>query len=201
MAYLFYGLLDYQQGRHMLKKAAGFSLIELMVSLAVFAVLITLAVPSYSEWIRNSRIRTTADSIQNGLQIAKAEAVRQNTTARFQFTDTLDSACALTTSGPNWIVSIDDVAGKCDVAPSEITAPRIVRVRSGAEGSSANTTIASGQESFVFNGMGRLVPAATVSINVTDTTGTSRSLRVSVSAGGQIRMCDPALPSTDIQSC
>ena len=61
----------------------GFSLVELMVTVAVLSLLMTLAVPSFAEWIQNSRIRTAAESIQNGLQVARAEAVRRN--ARVEF--------------------------------------------------------------------------------------------------------------------
>ena len=48
----------------------GFSLVELMVTVAVLSLLMTLAVPSFNEWIQNGRIRTAAESIQNGLQVA-----------------------------------------------------------------------------------------------------------------------------------
>lgn len=191
----------------MLKNSQGFNLIELAVSLAIFAILVSMAIPSYSEWIRNTRIRSTAESIQNGLQLAKAEAVRRNTNVRFQLTTTLTDDCALDTAGPSWVISLDDATGKCLPDPDRIKndnpdPPRIVRVRSGAEGASANTTIAAGQTTMIFNGMGRLAPAAAVEIDVNDTSdSTARNLRIVISAGGQIRMCDPALPNTDVQSC
>ena len=43
----------------------GFSLVELMVTVAVLSLLMTLAVPSFNEWIQNGRIRTAAESIQS----------------------------------------------------------------------------------------------------------------------------------------
>ncbi len=46
------------------------------------------------------------------------------------------------------------------------------------------------QEAVTVNGVGACV-----------TTGPVRCLRVVVRTGGQIRMCDPALPNTDSQSC
>lgn len=195
----------------MLKTLRGFSLIELVIAIAILGILMSLAMPSFSGWIRNAKIRTTAESIQNGLQLARAEAVRRNTTARFQLVSTLDSACALATAGPHWVVSLDNVAGNCDDAPSDTAAPRIIQLRNGAEGADNNTIIAAGQNTFVFNGMGRLTPIPTASIDIDVTNpaagncvaagGSIRCLRLVLSLGGQIRMCDPALPSTDAQAC
>jgi len=194
-----------------LKTLRGFSLIELIIGMAILGILMSLAMPSFSGWIRNAKIRTTAESIQNGLQLARAEAVRRNTTARFQLVSTLDSACALAAAGPNWVVSLDNVAGNCDDAPSDTVAPRIIQLRNGAEGADNNTTIAAGQSAFTFNGMGRLtpIPAANIAIDISNPTagncvaadGNIRCLRLVVSLGGQIRMCDPALPSNDAQAC
>ena len=67
----------------------GFSLVELMVTVAVLSLLMTLAVPSFNEWIQNGRIRTAAESIQNGLQVARAEAVRRNARVEFALVSTV----------------------------------------------------------------------------------------------------------------
>ena len=188
----------------------GFSLIELLVGIVILGVLMAMAVPRFSDWLRNARIRTSAEAIQNGLQLARAEAVRRNATVRFQLVNTIDDTCALDTAGPHWVVSMDNPAGQCASAPSDTAAPRIIQVRNRAEGS-IQTLVAAGQSALVFNGLGRLtpVPAANVAIDVSSTTGGTcvasggsvRCLRVLVSVGGQIRMCDPALPAGDAQAC
>ncbi len=188
----------------------GFSLIELIVGIVILGVLMAMAVPRFSDWLRNARIRTSAEAIQNGLQLARAEAVRRNATVRFQLVNTIDDTCALATTGPHWVVSMDNPAGQCATAPSDTAAPRIIQVRNRAEGSE-QTQVAAGQSAFVFNGLGRLtpVPGANVAIDVSSTTGGTciasggsvRCLRLVVSVGGQIRMCDPALPAGDAQAC
>ncbi len=188
----------------------GFSLIELIVGIVILGVLMAMAVPRFSDWLRNTRIRSSAEAIQNGLQLARAEAVRRNATVRFQLVSAIDDTCALATTGPHWVVSMENPAGQCATAPSDTAAPRIIQVRNRAEGSQ-QTQVAAGQSAFVFNGLGRLipVPAANVAIDVSSTTGGTcvasggslRCLRVVVSVGGQIRMCDPALPAGDAQAC
>ena len=188
----------------------GFSLIELIVGIVILGVLMAMAVPRFSDWLRNARIRTSAEAIQNGLQLARAEAVRRNATARFQLVNTIDNSCALDTAGPHWVVSMDNPTGQCASAPSDTVAPRIIQVRTRAEGS-VQTQVAAGQSALVFNGLGRLtpVPAGNVALDVSTTTGGTciasggsvRCLRLVVSVGGQIRMCDPALPAGDAQAC
>ena len=110
----------------------GFSLIELIVGMAILGILMSLGIPAFSDWMRNARVRTTAESALNGLQLARAEAVRRNTTVGFYLVDTTTGACALSTAGPNWIVSVDSPVGQCNVDPSDATAPRIIQLRRGA---------------------------------------------------------------------
>lgn len=175
-----------------------------MVGMAIFGVLLSLAMPSFTGWIRSAKIRTTTESVQNGLQLAKAEAVRRNTAVRFQLIDLATNSCALSVNGPHWVVSLDSAVGKCGTAASDTVDPRIVQLRNGAEGADNNTVLTAGQSSFVFNGMGRLVPtpAGSIDIDISNATGgVARALRIVISIGGQIRMCDPLLPAGDTQAC
>ncbi len=193
------------------------TLIELMVGIAIVAVLLAMAAPSFSNWLQNTQIRTATEAIQNGLTLARAEAVRRNTPVRFQLTNTLDNTCAISTSGTNWVVSQDDPTGLCgnaipDPSNTNPPAPRLIQTRSGSEGSRNAQVTAAPQGFVVFNGLGRLtnpLAGATIDVNnpiggncVTDTTpGPMRCLRVAVSTGGEVRMCDPAFASTDPQGC
>jgi prepilin-type N-terminal cleavage/methylation domain-containing protein len=60
------------------QRSRGVTLIEIMVALVIMSILIAMAVPGFTEWIRNQRIRTAAESILNGLQAARAEALKTN---------------------------------------------------------------------------------------------------------------------------
>lgn len=55
----------------------GFTIVELMVTITVGAILLTLAVPSFLEIIRNNRLTTEANILVASLQYARSEAVRR----------------------------------------------------------------------------------------------------------------------------
>ncbi len=62
----------------------GFTLIELMVALAIAALLLLLGMPSFTTFVRNSEIRSTSESIINGLRAATAEAANRNQKVTFE---------------------------------------------------------------------------------------------------------------------
>lgn len=202
----------------MLRRRAprGFTLVELLVGIALMAALMLLGIPSFSAWLQGSQIRTAAEAIENGVQLARAEAVRRNAPVNFQLTTTLDSTCARSVTGTNWVVSLDDPTGQCNAAPSADlavpVAPRIVQVRPGTDGSK-NATILASQSSITFNGLGRVtpVPAGNITIDIKNPTGGAcaalggpmRCMQVNVSATGQVRLCDPrfSASNTNPQGC
>lgn len=189
------------------KSVSGFTLIELMFSLILLAILLTIGAPSLSRWVHNRQIRTSAEAIHNGLMLAKTEAVRRNAAVRFQLTTTTTSGCVLSDTGTSWVVSLDSPAGACDAAPSDTAAPRIIQSRSSSEGSPNAVVNAGGVSTLTFNSVGQTNASATINVSnpnggsCTTDGGSMRCLRVTVSSGGQIRMCDPARPNTDPQGC
>jgi type IV fimbrial biogenesis protein FimT len=174
----------------------GFSLIELLVGITIMGILFMLGVPSFKSWIQNTQIRTATEAIQNGLELARAEAVRRNTLVRFQLTTTVDNNCALTTASGNWVVSLDDPSVQCGNAKLNEAfpvsdavnnpPPRIIQIRPGGEGS-ANTVVAS-QE------MTSAIPAVAAGAPVYDVSkyimfnGVGRVSTTSVTPGNNIQI-------------
>ncbi|WP_333954620.1 prepilin-type N-terminal cleavage/methylation domain-containing protein [Psychrobacter sp. S4(2024)] len=55
--------------------SSGFTLIELMVTIAVLAIIVSIAAPSISMQLANQRVKSTAATLANALSEAKAESV------------------------------------------------------------------------------------------------------------------------------
>ncbi len=58
-------------------RARGFTLVELMVTVAVAAVVLALAVPSFQTTLRNHRLTTYANEFIAALNLARTEAIRR----------------------------------------------------------------------------------------------------------------------------
>lgn len=201
------------------RTSRGVTLVELMVTLAIVALLVLASLPTFSLAFVNSRIRSTGEALLTGLQLAKSEAVGRNARVRFQLTTSLDAACAPSANGANWVVNldpnanVDEVTGLCDRAPNDQAAPFILQARPAAAGTGTNTQVAATQSSLVFNGLGRLaeIPPGNVTIDITNPNGgvcraaggEVTCLRIVISTLGQARMCnpDPGLPANDPRRC
>lgn len=60
------------------RSARGFTLIELLVTIALGAIIMTLAVPSFSSYIRTQRVRAASEGLYSSLTLARAEAIKRN---------------------------------------------------------------------------------------------------------------------------
>lgn len=60
------------------RSIGGFTLIELMVTVAIAAILLTVGVPSFREFIANQRAKTAAQALFTDLTFARSEAIKRN---------------------------------------------------------------------------------------------------------------------------
>jgi type IV fimbrial biogenesis protein FimT len=202
-----------------MKRQRGITLIELVVTLAVFAVVILVALPSLGTWLDNTRIRNVADSVQSGLQLARGEAVRRNQSVSFWLVtlndpSVLSNDCTLSGSSGSWVVAVNSPIGHCGDAPSTVSSPMLVVGRPVGDAgghvvvSAVQTDGATAATSVTFNGFGRMDTSSGTSIAQVDVTGPStsvnyRKLRIVVSPAGQVRMCDPdvGVAANDPRKC
>jgi prepilin-type N-terminal cleavage/methylation domain-containing protein len=61
----------------MKNRSHGFSLMELMVVLALVAAIMAIGVPSFREFTRNNRMVTMANDFLTGIQVARTEAIKR----------------------------------------------------------------------------------------------------------------------------
>lgn len=81
-----------------MKRSRGFTLIELMITLVLAAIILTLAVPGFQDIIRNNRAATQANELVTALGLARSEAVKRG--ARVSLCPSADQASC--TGGTDW---------------------------------------------------------------------------------------------------
>lgn len=188
----------------------GFSLIECMISVVLFMLLALIAMPSFSVAIQNGQIRSAAQSIVSGLQLARAEAIRLNAFVQFSLPNQI--AGETVEGGTDWLIHADDQKA----AGTPAYTVEIGR-RSGLEGSplarigtktaqdfTLPTAIGAGLPGTItFNSLGRTDSTTISQIDIVHANNAkARRLSIAISTGGQIRLCDPALAlSSNPQGC
>src|SRR5437867_4406214 len=91
----------------MKSNSQGITLIELVVMISIVAILSAVSIPSFVSFIKNHRLKATAEDLYYNLQYARAEAVKRNSNIYVSFTTgdswcyglNPDAACDCTVSG------------------------------------------------------------------------------------------------------
>ena len=84
------------------KPPRGFTIIELMVAIAVLAVLAALAAPSFTPLIERWRVRQTVEGLRSTLYYARAEAVRRGGGVAIQKLAQNTNGCTLAATQADW---------------------------------------------------------------------------------------------------
>jgi len=200
-----------------MKHKSGFSLVELLIAIAIMSVLLSLGIPAFNTYINNAKLRASAQSLLSGIQMARSEAVRRNINVDFLLTNDDVSAAGFATAvpnaaGKNWLIRTTDLSA-------------YVEGKSGAEGSSRSTAAespiaindsnddgvadAGAISTITFTSLGATSLAAAATFSVRNPSagacapaGLMRCLNIVVSIGGQARICDPAATTAgDTRAC
>lgn len=179
----------------------GFTLIEIVITLALLALLLMAAVPAFSAWVAGAKVRSVAEVLQNGLRLAQSEATTRSRQVVFALTDSTPALTATPAqNGSNWYARVLPLTDSSETADSDDY------VSGGTFATQAGVTV-TGPALVCFNSLGRQVsntatglgsdctaPTSAVEpvVYTVSRTGADRSLKVQVYLGGKIRMCDAA---------
>lgn len=161
----------------MTQKQAGFSLVELMVTIVVLAIIAAVALPSFQGMRDSARVRAATEAVYSQLQFARSESVKQNR----------DLFVSITT-GASWCIGISNAtgcvcgtAGSCQFGPAAALAENNVLSENFVGVSLASTQA----ELQIDNRRGGTATSTTLTL----TGGSSREGRVTISPLGRVSVC------------
>jgi type IV fimbrial biogenesis protein FimT len=187
----------------------GFNLIELMITIVILGMLLMVGLPAYTDWMQNLKIRSAAESVQNGLQLARSTAIARNTHVNFVFPVDNDLGYMVFSS-----LSPSNLPADFR-APNPALIDEVRRYSQQEESSGAAVTVTPGGAYMVtFGALGNVVgnPDGSPILNQVDVDSTARPsianaairpLRIVINAGGSTRTCDPHpnVPVGDPRHC
>jgi type IV fimbrial biogenesis protein FimT len=190
----------------------GFTLVELMVSLAIVGALLAMGIPTVSAMVQNSKLGSATKSYTAGIQTARTEAIRRNVPVDFVLTDAAVAANPTpSANGKNWVVRWSDAG-----------TPALLDGKAGSDGSgqagATSVTVtgtvtapAAGAFSGVlsFDGFGAVTSRETLRFEIKNPAGGAcaasggpmRCQVIQVRPGGQINVCDPKASAGDSRAC
>lgn len=116
--------------RHGRRQGSGFTLIEMLVVVAIIGILAALAAPSMTRLLERGRLRGAAEQVASDLQLARTEAIKRNQDVKVTFSSDTPST--------SWCYGVR-VGGDCNCAitdPTDATACQIdgvLKVTSSAD--------------------------------------------------------------------
>lgn len=146
-----------------MKKISGFTLIELMITLAIVAIVASLGTPSLRQFIQNAKINTATNDLVSALHVARTQAIREgqfgcvcpSSTA----SDAVPACLAVSVNNPweqGWIAFLDST-GNCtfEAATDVLLKVKDTSENTGAEFAIRNNHLSINGSNFVrFNSKG-----------------------------------------------
>ncbi len=112
----------------------GFTLLELLVSIAVIGIIATTAIPSFVDIIKDSRISSSLINLKSDLYLARSSAIRYNRHAIICTSNADNTNCSGSSNWENgWIVFVDaNKDGECNGANGVCAdGGKVIKVGSG----------------------------------------------------------------------
>ncbi len=155
-------------------RVRGFTLIEMIFTVVILAILLSLAAPSFSDLVRDQRVKTAIGDVHATLIYARSEAIKRNANVNIIIASGTDWAAG-------WSVQLPTTSPDCP------TLPCILKTQDALSGINITGTVSP----VTFRGDGRLTAAASVSFDVRSSESastTARCVRLDLSGRPNIKV-------------
>jgi type IV fimbrial biogenesis protein FimT len=160
------------------RQSNGFTLIELVVTIAVAAILVTVAVPNMRTFIQNGRITTQVNDLITDLNYARSEAIKRRTNVAI-----CQSSNGTACTGGNWK---DGRLTYADLNKNGVLDGNDVVLRfRGAPGGGDSTLTTTATDPLEFTSNGATTLTATKTFTFCDDRGATKGKTVQLNATGQ----------------
>lgn len=85
-----------------MRHSQGFTLLELIATLAIVAILVTVAIPALRDTLLRNRLAVQTNEVVRALSIARSEAVMRGVQVTLCKSSTTDTASPICTTAGNW---------------------------------------------------------------------------------------------------
>jgi type IV fimbrial biogenesis protein FimT len=162
-----------------MKKYSGFTLLELIITLAIVGIVMVFAIPSMSTFTKNDRLATQINALVGHLALARSEAVLRNQQVIVCVSDN-STSCSGNDWKEGWIVFID-----ADNDSGFSAGETIVRAQPALEG--GNTLNSSIGSAVTYDSRGFAAAGSTGTFSLCDDRGNAFIKAISISNTGRVR--------------
>ncbi len=171
-----------------MRKPNGFTLVELMVTLAVAAILLTVGVPSFQSVVMNNRIIGQVNQFVADINLARSTAIKFQKNASLCISTSYASGTPACTGGTDWTVGW--IVWADENSNNTVDAGEVKKI--GEPLSSTTTFTSATESSFAYDARGFIIANDTLSICDNRTGETGRSIVISNT--GRTSLADLACP-------
>ena len=164
-----------------MKNYNGFTLLELLIALAVVAIVMALGVPSMQEFAKNHRLTTNINTLIGHMALARSEAVKRNQQVAVCVSDN-NTTCSGANWQDGWIVYVDADASSTFSADEEV-----LRVQQALDGQNTLTTIGIGSQ-VLYDYRGFVDNASVGSIQLCDDRTGDHGKTIRITTTGRVRL-------------
>lgn len=158
----------------MMNKNKGFSMIELLVVVAIVGIIASMAVPAFNNVLQRNRLKTVVQSLQDDLQHARTLAIKQSQNVIVSYTRT-------STAAGDWCYGLTTKAAGCTCTTANDCE---IKTISGTGFNTVSMFSATGNNTFNFR-------RGTIGADGVTFYTSGYAARVVFSDVGRVRICTP----------